>query len=252
MLVLKLTLVPLLIACVTMIGRRWGARVAGMFAAMPVVAGPIAMFLTLEQGVAFGAHAAVGAIAAVAALLVFFLAYAWASRRFAWPAALACSLLAWGLAGIVIARLPGRVDVAATLALATLLATPALMPPLEPRTRLPVAPPRFDLPVRMLAGGLLTLLVTAVATRVGEAWSGLLTAFPVITLVLGVFTHHQAGPGQVAQLFRGMVFGLYAFCGFFITLSILLPRGGLATAFGAAILVALVVQATVGRIVSRR
>ncbi|MBE0594507.1 MAG: hypothetical protein IH616_19125, partial [Gemmatimonadales bacterium] len=50
MLVLKLTLVPLLIAGVTMIGRRWGARIAGMFAAMPVVAGPIAMFLTLEQG----------------------------------------------------------------------------------------------------------------------------------------------------------------------------------------------------------
>ena len=168
MLVLKLTLVPLLIACVTMIGRRWGARIAGMFAAMPVVAGPIAMFLTLEQGLEFGAHAAVGAVAAVAALQVFFLAYAWASRRFAWTGALGCSLLAWGVVATAIASLPSRIELAASMAIASLLAAPALMPRPDGRARVPAAPPRFDLPVRMLAGALLTLLVTAVATRVGR------------------------------------------------------------------------------------
>lgn len=252
MLVLKLTLVPLLIAGVTMIGRRWGARIAGMFAAMPVVAGPIAMFLTLEQGVDFGAHAAVGAVAAVAALLVFFLAYAWASRRFDWPGALACSILAWGLVGSVIASLPSRIELAAAMALVSLFATPALMPRPDARPRMPSPPPRFDLPIRMVAGALLTLLVTAVATRVGEAWSGLLTAFPVITLVLGVFTHQQAGSNQVAQLFRGMAFGLYAFCGFFVTLSLMLPRGGLGMAFLSAIGVAVTVQAVVARVLSRR
>ncbi len=252
MLVLKLTLVPLLIACVTLIGRRWGARIAGMFAAMPVVAGPIAMFLALEQGAEFGAHAAVGAIAATAALLVFFIAYAWASQRFQWPAALACGLLAWFAAGLVIASLPSRVDLAAAVALAALLVTPALMPRPQARPRLPVAPARFDLPIRMLAGALLTLTVTAVASRVGEAWSGLLTAFPVITLVLGVFTHREAGAGQVTQLFRGIGFGLYAFCAFFIVLSLLLPRFGVAPAFSVAIAVAVVVQALVGGLVSRR
>lgn len=252
MLVLKLTLVPLLIACVTMIGRRWGARVAGMFAAMPVVAGPIAMFLTLEQGVEFGAHAAVGAVAAVAALLVFFLAYAWASRRFAWPGALGCSLLAWGLAAFVIAGLPSRIELASVLALAGLFATPQLMPSPQARPRLSVAPSRVDLPIRMLAGALLTLLVTAVATRVGEAWSGLLTAFPVITLVLGIFTHREAGSDQVALLFRGMALGLYAFCGFFIALSLLLPRFGVPPAFSGAIVVAVLVQVLAGGFVARR
>jgi uncharacterized membrane protein (GlpM family) len=252
MLVLKLTLVPLLIACVTMIGRRWGARIAGMFAAMPVVAGPIAMFLTLEQGVKFGAHAAVGAVGAVVALLVFFLAYAWSSRRFAWPGALCCALLAWGFVAVLVASLPSRIELATVLALASLLVTPVLMPSPDVRVRPPSAPPRFDLPLRMLAGGLLTLVVTALATRVGEAWSGLLTAFPVITLVLGVFTHRQAGASQVAQLFRGMAFGLYAFCGFFVTLSVLLPRARLAPAFLAAIGVAVTVQAVVARALSRR
>ncbi|MCO5120128.1 MAG: hypothetical protein M9951_10910 [Burkholderiaceae bacterium] len=252
MLVLKLTLVPLLIAGVTMIGRRWGARIAGMFAAMPVVAGPIAMFLTLEQGTEFGAHAAVGAIAAVVALMAFFLGYAWASRRLAWPGALACSLVAWGIAASVVASLPSRIGLATGMALVALLVAPALMPPPESRPRLPVAPPRFDLPLRMLAGALLTLLVTAVASRVGEAWSGLLTAFPVITLVLGVFTHREAGPGQVAQLFRGMCFGLYAFCSFFVVLSLLLPRAGVAPAFIAASAAAVVVQGLTGRLLAHR
>jgi len=252
MLALKMTLVPLLIACVTMIGRRWGTRIAGMFAAMPVVAGPIAMFLAIEQGPAFAAHAAVGAIAATAALLVFFIAYAWASRRFEWPAALACALLAWFVAGLVIAWLPSRIDLASALALVALLLTPKLMPPPGSRMKLPVAPARFDLPIRMLAGALLTLLVTAVASRVGEAWSGLLTAFPVITLVLGVFTHREAGAGQVALLFRGIGIGLYAFCAFFIVLSLLLPRIGVVPAFLAAIATAVVVQALVGGLVARR
>ncbi|MFA7505770.1 MAG: hypothetical protein WCZ28_13810 [Burkholderiaceae bacterium] len=252
MLVLKLTLVPLLIACVTLIGRRWGARIAGMFAAMPVVAGPIAMFLTLEQGPEFGAHAAVGAIAAVAALLVFFLAYAWTSRRFDWPGALVCGLLAWGIAASLIAALPSRIELAVAMAMVALLVAPALMPPLETRARLPVAPPRFDLAIRMLAGALLTLLVTAVASRVGEAWSGLLTAFPVITLVLGVFTHREAGAGQVALLFRGVGFGLYTFCSFFLVLSLLLPRTGIAPAFIAAIAVAVMVQGLVGHLFGRR
>jgi uncharacterized membrane protein (GlpM family) len=251
MLVLKLTLVPLLIAGVTMIGRRWGARAAGMFGAMPVVAGPIAVFLAIEQGPGFAAHAAVGAIAAIVALLAYFVAYTWSSHRLHWPAALGSALLAWSIAGLALTGLPFRIDVAIAAALLALLAAPWLMPA-DAGFRPPPPAPRFDLPIRMLAGAALTVAVTAAATRVGEAWSGLLTAFPVITIVLGVFTHRDAGPDQVGQLFRGMILGLYGFGAFFATLATLLPRVGLAPACAAAIVAALVAQTLVRRLAARR
>ena len=61
-LVLKLLLVPSLLATVTLVARRWGANVAGWLASFPIVAGPVLLVLTLEQGAAFGARAAAAAV----------------------------------------------------------------------------------------------------------------------------------------------------------------------------------------------
>ena len=68
-LLLKLFLVPLLIALVTLAGRRWGPGVAGWLSAFPVVAGPILFFIAVEQGADFAANAAVGTLSAVLAML---------------------------------------------------------------------------------------------------------------------------------------------------------------------------------------
>lgn len=47
MLLLKLTLVPLFIALVTLAGKRWGNRLAGILGGLPIVAGPIVVLLAL-------------------------------------------------------------------------------------------------------------------------------------------------------------------------------------------------------------
>jgi hypothetical protein len=60
MLVLKLALTPLLIAAVTLIGRRWGPRVAGLAVGLPLTTAPVSAFLGAEHGSAFAARAAGG------------------------------------------------------------------------------------------------------------------------------------------------------------------------------------------------
>ena len=70
-LALKVALAPLLVALATLAGRRWGAVVAGIVTAVPVVAGPILAILTIEHGRAFGAAAARGALLGVVALSAF-------------------------------------------------------------------------------------------------------------------------------------------------------------------------------------
>jgi uncharacterized membrane protein (GlpM family) len=107
---------------------------------------------------------------------------------------------------------------------------------LKPKTKL------NDLPWRMLVGALLTFSVTSLAAALGEVWSGILAVFPVIGLVLAVFTHNTLGPTHVTQVYRGMVKGLYSFATFFLTLTLLLEKTSLLIAALLSVVVAIVTQ----------
>jgi len=242
--ILKLTVVPLFIAGVTLAGRRWGTGVAGLLGGFPIVAGPIVVFIALDQGPQFGALTATAAISAIASLLVFGVAYCWASVRWAWPAALGCALSAWLIAAVGLAALPPLPQIALTVAGLSLVLAPRLLP-----HSLPSTTPRAslnDLPYRIITGGLLTLAVTGAAATLGEVWSGLLAVFPVIGLILAVFTHRAQGPQQVAHVYRGMVRGLYSFAAFFLALAVLWTRQEFwsvcAIAIGAGITIQVLVQ----------
>jgi len=76
LLALKLLLVPALLGAISLAGRRWGPGVAGWLAGFPSLTGPILFFLALERGAEFTVSAAVFALSAVAAALVFGIAYA--------------------------------------------------------------------------------------------------------------------------------------------------------------------------------
>jgi uncharacterized membrane protein (GlpM family) len=131
-------------------------------------------------------------------------------------------------------------DIALLIAICSLTITPFLLP----RTK-PTAPPKtklHDLLWRMLVGALLTFSVTTLAAALGEVWSGILAVFPVIGLVLAVFTHNTLGPTHVTQVYRGMVKGLYSFAAFFLTLTLLLPKTSILIATLSSVFIAIVMQ----------
>jgi hypothetical protein len=66
---LKLFLVPACLLAISLAGRRWGPGVAGWLAGMPVVVGPILLFLALDHGVAFTARAANASLSACSTLV---------------------------------------------------------------------------------------------------------------------------------------------------------------------------------------
>ena len=251
MLIVKLLLVPLCIAALTFADRRWGPRAAGMLGGLPVVAGPIVAIVAFEQGAGFAGVASLSAISAVTALLAFGTAYAWLSRLSPWPIALIGALLTWLLSAACLALLPDARVVVVTIAVISLLLTPYLLPPSESLTRGP-EPSLRDLPYRMIAGALLTLAVTGAAASLGETWTGLLAVFPIIGLILAVFTHRSAGPAAVVQLFRGMVSGLYSFVAFFLALASMLGHLNVLDACAVAGALALVVQVLISSLLSRR
>ena len=67
-----------------------------------------------------------------------------------------------------------------------------------------------------------------------------MSVFPLVTLILAVFTHRHHGPDLVALLLRGLLKGLYGFVVFCLVLSAML--GPLQAHLPAALAVALAAQ----------
>ncbi|WP_414440346.1 hypothetical protein [Burkholderia sp. 22PA0106] len=248
MLTLKLTLVPLFLLVVSMSGAWWGPSIAGWLAGLPVVAGPILFLLVLEHGPAFGAHAALLALAAILASEAFNFAYAWTCRARGWPLALAAGLAAWALAATALAHLPAPLAASPWTAVIAALGAVAFGRAFLPRSSggaasLPLA--RRDLAARMAAGALLTLAVTAVSGRAGPAWSGVLAVFPLLGSVLAVSSHRAHGAAFAIALLRGMVLGRFSFVAFCLVLAFALRHATAEAAwlgFVAASVVAMGVQ----------
>ena len=249
MLALKLALVPGFLAALTMAGRVWGPSVAGWLAGLPVVAGPIVLLLALERGEAFAVQASVASIAAIAASEAFNFAYAWTCRVNRWPVALMAALFAWALVAVLLTHLSVSLAWSLAAACVAVAVSQAGLPRVEgavPAARTGVA----DLALRMLAGALLTLAVTTLSASMGAAWSGILSVFPLLGIVLAVSAQRAHGAGFVALLMRGMVIGRASFAAFFTVVALTLPTLGVPGAFACGAVVSVLVQGATKRLLA--
>lgn len=238
---LKLLLVPLLVAAVTWLNGKVGPRIAGAVAGLPIVAGPAALVVALEQGPAFAEKAATSTLAGELSLAVFCVVYARSCATRPWWVSLGLGWAAFAACGLAVSVFD--IDLAAALGLALL--TPVLIARLSPR---PASPPQrrkaslAELGLRMLAGATLVSVIASAAHVVGTRWSGLLTISPIATSVLAAGSQRSAGADQAVHLLRGLGAGLYSLTAFFAALALLIVRWGTPWAFGAAVLAALTAQ----------
>lgn len=251
MLALKLFLVPAFLLLISLAGRRWGPEVAGWLAGLPLLTGPILFLLALENGPVFTAAAATVSLSAVFGAVAFSLTYARVCARRSPALSLLAGLGSWTCAALLLTQLPLNNFVSLGIALLTL----AIAPKLFPRVSAPIltaALPKRELPLRMLAGAALTLAVTSLAAAIGPSWSGMFAVFPVLSIVLAVFSHRASGPAFATILLKAMIWGLYAFTSFCVTLAVLLPQQGVTVSFVAATAVAIAVQWTLKSRLHRR
>lgn len=231
---LKLLLVPLLIAAVTLAGRRWGQNLAGWLGSFPIVAGPILLILAIENGNAFGARAAQMSLAGIAAAMVFYVAYARLAGRRGWGLTLSLSLLAWVVAVSALQWLPQTLPFAALAALASLLAAPRAMGK-RPAPLTPFTPHPLELPARMAFGAGLTLLTSALGARLGPEASGYAALFPIVGAVVASVNHATHEARAAGAFLAGMTRGMWSVGTFCLALTLALPRWPLALAFATAI-----------------
>jgi len=241
-LALKLILAPLIIGSASLAGRRWGSAVSGWLVGMPLTTGPVVFFLAIGHDAAFANRAALGVLSGGFSLVIYALTYAWLASRFRWPVAITGSLSLFALSTALLQNasfplLPLFFAVVAAIALGLrLMPKETVVNPVDEK------PGRWDLPARILIGTSFILLLTGSAAFIGPHLTGLLATFPLYISILSIFAHRQQGPAAAAHLLRGLLYGMFAFAGFFIALGLLIERAGIAPAFTAATLVALIVQ----------
>jgi hypothetical protein len=240
-LLLKLVLTPALIMIATLVARRWGAVKGGWLAGLPLVSGPVSVFLALEQGPLFASRAARASLLGLVAVAAFCVIYMrTAGRRgplIASAFGIAAYLtVAWGLS-----RLDSGLVLSALLVV--LLVTSAYLiagipAPDAPHARVP----QWDLPLRMASATMIVLIITESARTLGAAWSGLLSPFPVFASVMAVFSHKHGGPPAALRLLLGVIVGSFASAAFSTAVAALLPAHGLVLTYAAAGCLALAVN----------
>jgi hypothetical protein len=243
-LALKLILAPVIIGSASLAGRKWGPAVSGWIVGMTLTSGPVIFFVTLSNGKAFAATAALGVLSGGLSLVAYALTYSWLAVKFHWQVAIAGSLLVFSLNTLFLQNFTFPLLPVFVLVCAALVIGLRLMPKDEIEKEAENKPGPWDIPARIFIGTSFILLLTGIAPYIGSRLTGLLTTIPLYVTILTIFAHRNQGPAAAAHVLRGLLYGMFAFTGFFITLNLVLERVSLAAAFGAAILSALVIQGT--------
>jgi uncharacterized membrane protein (GlpM family) len=239
----KVVATPLLIGGASLAGRRLGHHVGGWLVGLPMTSGPVAFFLATDHGASFARGAAVGMMAATSSQVAFALAYRFAASRGARQAALA-GCVAFAAATLTLSSIHWQAPETFALVAASLAVGYAATSRCVPATRTAdvAKPPRWDIPVRMIAATAVVVLITGLAPTLGSHLAGLLSPFPVFAAVLAIFTHQTHGSYGAVQVLDGLLLGLFAAAVFFLVLALLLPVLGL-LAFAVATAAAIGTQA---------
>ena len=242
-LALKLILAPLIIGSASLAGRRWGPAVSGWIVGMPLTSGPVVFFVALSHGATFAESSVLGVLSGGISLVLYALTYAWVATRFPWYVAFVGSFIVFSLSTLFLQNITVSLWFIVPVVVAAILIGLTYMPKgeVEPgESKLS----QWDIPVRILIGTSFILLLTGIAPFIGSRLTGLLTTIPLYVTILSIFAHRDYGPAAAAHVLRGLLYGMFAFTGFFFVLSLLIEETSLGVSFGLAVLAALAIQGT--------
>jgi hypothetical protein len=236
-LVLKLILAPVIIGSASLAGRRWGPAVSGWIVGMPLTSGPVIFFVALSHSTAFAANAALGVLSGGLSLVAYALTYSWLAVKFRWQIAITGSLLVFATSTTILQNFTFPLQPVFFMVATAIVLGLRFMPKDTVVKESESQPGKWDIPFRILIGTSFILLLTGIAPLIGSRLTGLLTTIPLYVTILTVFAHRHQGPAAAAHVLRGLLYGMFAFTGFFIVLCLLIEKSSLAVSFGLAILI---------------
>ncbi len=245
---LRLALVPAVVWLASLAARRWGHTVSGYLGGLPLIGGPITLYLALDHGAQFAAQSAVVTLAAIVGQAAHLTLFTYMGRRARWPVALLAGWTGFAVAAIGVALLPLTPAIALALAALSLAAALRAIERPQDEASLPAVPP-VELRLRLAAALVLAIVILAGAQEFGPVVSGVLLSVPVTGSIMPPFTLALYGPGALARLARGFVAGLSGFSAFFFIVACCAVSLGITKTFVFAVAGALATVFLVSRMV---
>lgn len=208
LLLIKLFLTPVLMLAVSWAARRWGPRLGGLLAGLPLTSGPISVYLYAEQGPHFAAAAAANSILSLTPVALFSVVYARLSGH---RQVVTCTLGSFGvfLLSLYFLQKSGFSFWLSWITGFLAISLGLMLIPNQVSANFRVHYPRWDLPARVFSATAMVLTITFSASVLGSQWSGLLSPIPVLAWPLCVFVHHQQGSDGARAVLRGILEGAY-------------------------------------------
>ncbi len=237
---------PFAVWLASLAARRWGHAVSGYLGGLPLIGGPITLYLALDHGPDFAARSALVTMAAVAGQAGHMLALSLAGRARGAVTGLLCGWMAYLAIATGVGTLALDPVTALAFAVAGLLLAWRFLPQPRAVAMLPAVPP-VELWLRLVAAFALAAGILSGAATLGPTVSGVLLSLPITGSILPPFTLRLYGPDALARLLRGFVTGLTGFTAFFLVVSVALAALGIVAAFSLATLAALATVAVFSR-----
>jgi len=242
MFALKLALVAFSVLLSTLAARRFGHRVGGAVAGMPMIAAPVIAILLLDHDAGQVRAVALATLVCLPAAVVHIVSFAAGAGRWGAPVCVSLALLAYACASAVLTHLPLAPVPVSLLALAA-PAAGLWFAAHHAGPAVPVTVPRVELVLRIAVAVAMAAVIIAGADVLPPAISGLLLAVPITGTVLPCFTLPRYGAAATRSLVAGFLQGLHGFAAFFMTLYWTLGATGRLAAFLMALAAALATAA---------
>lgn len=238
LLLTKVLLAPLLLAGCSFAAWRWGRSVGGWLLGLPLISGPVSLFLLVEHGPRFAESAARSTLLGFLATGAFCVWYAAFARRTRWwfalpTAYIVCFAVAWGLSFVNLPVTWIAALVAAVLVPLSLSARP------EPVAGRAGRPESRTLVPKMAVASAIVVVLTAAGTVLGSRMAGLLAPLPVLLAFMAASAHRREGGEAARGMLRGALAGSWGGVAFFATLALTLAGHSPYLTYGLALLAAL-------------
>jgi hypothetical protein len=210
-LIVKMAITAGFVLAATVTAERAGPLVGGLVATLPIGAGPVYVFLSLDHDVQFIAQSAVASLAINAANVVFATVYVLLAQKRSLLFSLSVGLAVWTALAMVIHWVHWTVFTALAMNVMVLGVCLWLVRPLRHVTMPPVHRRWFDLPMRAVLVALLVGITVGLSFRIGAGGSGILAVFPVVLISIMLILHNRVGGKATAAVLANAPLGLVGF-----------------------------------------
>ncbi|MGB8179263.1 MAG: hypothetical protein WCF63_03775 [Acidimicrobiales bacterium] len=240
---IRVLLAPLAVVAGTLAQRRFGYAVSGLILGLPLTSLPLLWLVALQHGTAF-ASSMTGAllVGSIAEAVVLWL-YARLTIHLSPSLALVAALGAFALAAEAVNLLRLSALLAGLITAVGFAAALRWWPATS--GDLAASQGRSRLWLRVTMSAVFTIVLVALAGRLGPVLAGLIDALPAMSLMMAFTTHQDHGSGASSRFLHGVTRGSFSYLAAMIVLAELLRTGDLLLAFVAALVAALVVQGSI-------